>query len=126
MVNLRQFKKDMIVTQEELAKVLTPNLRNLMSITPNAGFSIVSDYAFKCSCCASMGLDYATYRALKESHGPGAFNGRASDLPKIKSIKGIVKLDELEVEPEFESHVNVVRNRLVCDHCKDSVYYDKH
>ena len=121
MISLRQFKKDMRVTPEDLDPIMTKEFRHLLDISENVGYSVVSDYAFKCVCCELIGME-PHYRVLKQTRGPGAFNFRKTDTQKIKSTKGIFKLDELKSEPEYNSHINVVRNQLVCDHCRDSVY----
>lgn len=122
MVSLRQFKKDMVVTPEDLESIMTPNFKHMLNVSKNVGYSVISNYAFECSSCASMALPYSVYRVVKETHGPGAFNFRATQIPQIKSSKGIFKLDDLKSEPEYDSHINVVRGKLICDHCKDSVY----
>ena len=118
MVSLKKLKADLVVTQKDLGRALTPELRHLMILSPNAGFSVASDYAFKCVCCESIGLD-AYYSLLKETVG---VYSRKTDVNKIKSTKGIVRLDELDFEPENSSHLNFTRQGLVCDHCKDTVY----
>ena len=106
----------MRVSPEDLAKVLTPELRHLMAISPNAGYSVASDYAFQCVACRDIGMD-SHYNLLKETVGP---LGRTSEFSKLKSARGIVRLDELSFKPEYDSHLNFSRKGLVCDHCKDS------
>lgn len=118
MVTLKKLKADLTVTPKDLERAVTPKLRNLMQITPNAGFSIPSDYAFQCVCCESIGMD-PYYQLLKESVGPYS---RRTDTSRLKSTKGIVPLKDLESEPEFSSHLNFTRVGLVCDHCADTVY----
>jgi len=118
MVYLSQFRKDIQVTPEELKRALTPELRDLMAQSPNVGFSIESDYAFECVDCRDIGMD-SYYRLLKESNGVVS---RKNQVDKVKSNKGIRRLDKLVFEPEYSSHLNLTKRGLVCDHCKDSIH----
>jgi len=120
MVSARKVRTDLVVTAKDLKRVMTPELRNLMIISPNAGFAIKSNYAFQCVCCRDMGLDYSWYTLLKETVGPYA---RKTEPKTIKShAKGIVRLAQLKSKPKYSSHLNATREGFVCDHCNDSVY----
>jgi len=120
MVTLKKLRADLVMTQKDVNRVVTPELRNLMQVTPNAGFSVESNYAFQCVCCESIGMD-SYYKLLKQSVGPG-LDSRKTDVSKLKSTEGIVPLKDLEFEPEYSSHLNFTKKGLVCDHCKDTVY----
>lgn len=120
MTTLKKLRQDLTMTPEDVRRVVTPRLRNLMQITPNAGFSVPSEYAFQCVCCKKSGMP-SFYELLKESVGPG-LGSRRTNVSRLKSIKGIVPLKDLESEPEFSSHLNFTKNGLVCDHCYDAVY----
>jgi len=120
---IAELRKDLVMTQEDVNEVADDNLRYLMAQTANAGFSVASDYAFKCVCCESIGLDYSHYKLIKESVGPLCFS-RKTDISKITASNrnGIIPLKDLEFKPEFSSHLNFSKDGLVCDHCNDTVY----
>lgn len=120
MITLRELRTELTMTKKDVERAVTPELKNLMQISPNAGFSVPSNYAFQCVCCERMGFP-SFYELLKESVGPG-LNSRRTDVSHLKSTKGIMHLKDLESKPEFSSHLNFTREGLVCDHCKDTVY----
>lgn len=121
MLSLARLRRDLEVTRKDLARAVSPELRELMAQTPNAGFSIGSDYAFRCACCSAIDGEPVFYTLLKESVGPGMNSGK-TDVRSIRSAIGIVRLRDLSFTPEYSSLLHVTRAGLICDHCYVSVY----
>lgn len=120
MLTLDELRNGLEVTEEDVKRV-SPEIKKLMAISPNAGFSVESDFAFQCECCTAIEGRPAYYRLTKRQF---CFPERRSDARELKSTEGIVRLRELSFVPEFSSVVHVTRDGLVCDHCYDSVYAD--
>ena len=122
MPTLAELRRDLQVTRKDLAAVVSPGLRELMTLTPNAGFGVSSDYAFRCACCSAIEGEPVFYALLKEVVG-GMYGGR-TDAKSIHSVKGIVRIRDLGFTPEYSSLLHMTGDGPVCDHCNDSVYSD--
>lgn len=118
-ISLEQLRRDLQVTQQDIDRSASPETRRLMTATPNAVFSVSSEYAFRCVCCSGIEGRDVFYSLVKENVGVYA---RKTDVGALRSTEGIVLAKSLDSKPEFDSVMNITRDGLVCDHCYDSVY----
>lgn len=123
MPTLAKLRRDLRVTKKDLAAVISPELRELMIQTSNAGFDVKSDYAFRCACCSVIEGKPVFYKLLKEVIGPGMYGG-ITDVKSIRSVRGIVRIKDLGFTPEYSSLLHITKDGPVCDHCHASVYSD--
>lgn len=121
MPNIAEIRRDLKVTQKDLAGVINPKLRELMAQTPNVGFSVGSNYAFQCACCSAIDDKPVFYNLLKEVVGSGITSGE-TDVKKIRSARGIERIKDLGFTPEYSSLLHITKEGMVCDHCHESVY----
>jgi len=84
-------------------------------IIPCAVSQELSEYAFQCVHCRDLGFPSFYTLVLKEL-GPWR-DGKAIDVEIIAAKGGLIKLDELEFEPDFSSNLNNTPQGYACDHC---------
>ena len=121
MNTLTELREDLKVTSEDIDAAVSPELKELMKYTSNAGFSIVSDYSFRCACCSAIDGRPVFYELVKENVGPLMY-GRKIDVMGISSVEGIVRTSDLGSTPEYDSIPHMTKDGLVCDHCYDTCY----